>query len=544
MGLGDAYQDSVDLTLSNMASMPLDPLPPKKNNGLVTAIPRAVAGAASEISGNVMDLLGAYGKSVAAYGAPSASPLGQTDEERAGSERQRQALADGEDLFRSDASQPLYDFARDLRPDPNTASMAESITFGLTKGLTKALGATVVGGPIAGASAFGLSEGMTTSEELAREGVDLSTRTKVGAVTGVLTGGSALLPVAGTTLGKTAALALTGGPAAFVTEQLASKKILEGADYAELAAQYDPLDPVGLAVATLVPAGFGAWALRGRVGQSPAKTSTTAMPGPKPSNEQVDALMANNLTVARDVHETVEPKPALLSALELEQSRLDAESLELYAAAAKTLDPETAFLAQQRLDELDTSRAQQSSPDIENQRLALEKQLIAHEEGLSASRRVEEINQERAGISSQIEQLRGGLIEEPSTPALASPVSSPSIADLSPVERAGIPQQSPIQQMASKVMDLLQVNTQAPAARIKHSDPLIQATVNRVEALNRQAPDMHVALRDNGERVNLGDELEAVRREAQEGTDASLGMLDSELLQVAAECFVSVGSAG
>lgn len=107
-----------------------------------------------------------------------------------------------------------------------------------------------------------------------------------------------------------------------------------------------------------------------------------------------------------------------------------------------------------------------------------------------------------------------------------------------------MPQLNPIQQIANKVVDLLQSNTQETAPRIKHADPLIQSTINRVEELSRQTPDMHVGIRENGDRVTLGNELEAVRREAREGTDDSLGILDAELLQVAAECFISTGSAG
>ncbi len=541
MGLGEAYQDSIDLTLNNMANLPLDPLPPKKGNGFLTAIPRAVAGAVAELSGNTMDILGAYGKSVAAYGAPSASPLGQSEEEKAESERMRQALADGEDLFRNDISEPFYDFARDLRPDPNTASLAESITFGLTKGLTKAIGATVLGGPVAGASVFGASEGMTTAEDLAREGVDKNTRTKVGALTGGLAGSTALLPVAGTTLGKTAALALAGGPAAFVTEQMATRQILENADYAELAAQYDPLDPVGLAVATLIPAGFGAWALRGRATHQPAKGTTEPKTPVQPTSEQLDAVMTNNLTVARDIHETIEPKSTLIQTLEQEQARFDTQAAELAPIAARAPDAETVARVQEQLDDIN---AQPKTPENETQRLALEKQLDAHEEAFQASQRIEAINQERSRISRQIDNMRHGVPEEPSSMVGTSATSPGQSIALSPLERAGLPQLNPIKQIANKVIDLLQTNTKETAPRIKHADPLIQATVNRVEELNRLAPDMHVGLRENGERVTLGDELEAIRREAQEGADNSLGMLDSELLQVAAECYISMGSAG
>jgi hypothetical protein len=76
-----------------------------------------------------------------------------------------------------------------------------------------------------------------------------------------------------------------------------TRDILNNADYSNLADQYDPFDPVGLAVSTLVPAAFGAWALRGRAraaareGQAaPAQAAETAeAPRGPAAQELVDA---------------------------------------------------------------------------------------------------------------------------------------------------------------------------------------------------------------------------------------------------------------
>ncbi|HAV37456.1 MAG TPA: transglycosylase, partial [Massilia sp.] len=65
------------------------------------------------------------------------------------------------------------------------------------------------------------------------------------------------------TLAQTAGLVAAGGPGGFIAQQAASKAILENAGYDKLADQYDPFDPVGLAVSTLVPSAFGAYAMRG-----------------------------------------------------------------------------------------------------------------------------------------------------------------------------------------------------------------------------------------------------------------------------------------
>ena len=43
--------------------------------------------------------------------------------------------------------------------------------------------------------------------------------------------------------------------------------------------------------------------------------------------------------------------------------------------------------------------------------------------------------------------------------------------------------------------------------------------------------------------VSLADELAAIRKAAQEGTDTDFGALDAPLLKVAAECALSIGTA-
>ena len=120
----------------------------------------------------------------------------------------------------------------------------------------------VGGGVLPGAVLTGADEGMTVADDLKQQGVDLGTRTAVGAVVGVATGLGVALPVAGKTLAQTAGLVVAGGPVSFMAQQQAVRSILQAQDYSKLAEQYDPLDPVGLAVSTLIPAGFGAWGVR------------------------------------------------------------------------------------------------------------------------------------------------------------------------------------------------------------------------------------------------------------------------------------------
>ena len=52
---------------------------------------------------------------------------------------------------------------------------------------------------------------------------------------------------------------------------------------------------------------------------------------------------------------------------------------------------------------------------------------------------------------------------------------------------------------------------------------------------------MPVGVTEDGTHITAREELEAIRREAAEGTDTTLGADDAPLLQVAAECFLSSG---
>tara|TARA_B100001105_G_scaffold236652_1_gene212615 strand:+ start:19668 stop:20819 length:1152 start_codon:yes stop_codon:yes gene_type:complete len=206
-------------------------------------------------------------------------------------------------------SQVMRDVARDLRPDPNTAGVAENIVFGLGRGLTKGALYLGAGGPILGAAAFGVDEGATTMADLQQQGVDANTALKAGVAAGV--GGTVglALPMAGSTVGRTVGLWAVGGPGAFVAQQAATQKILRDADYGRIAESYDPLDPVGLAVAALVPGVFAGLHIRGlrRPGEA-APTPEAAPPRPAVDLDAVDAAMTHNLTAQADALAKLPPE--------------------------------------------------------------------------------------------------------------------------------------------------------------------------------------------------------------------------------------------
>lgn len=407
MGILDAYQDSTDTALRVMATQPLTPEPVTPKHSTWSAPFRAVAAGAAEVAGNVMDTAGAFGQVSAAAGGltPGFDPDAAKNR-NATVEAFDKLKTDGIN-WRTDEAQQAYKFGADLRPDPLTAGTAENIVFGLTKGLTKAIGAAATLGPVGGAAAFGVSEGLTTAEDLANQGVDQQTRSKVGAVTGAMSAAGVVLPVAGKTLAQTAGLVLVGGPASFMAQQQATRSILENANYGEIAKQYDPLDPVGLTVATLLPAGFAAYAKRGGF-------------GPKATPEAIDAAMVQNITARADAHGdvTAEQMPAMFGADE----------------------------------------AQATAP------------LPTVKESLTV-------------------QPENAVVKDSFT-------------------------------------------TETP-----------DAYAARVDAIAKEQPDLIARLDDAGQPVKLSDELAAIKKQAQEGTDTEFGALDAPLLKTAIECALSLGAA-
>lgn len=168
------------------------------------------------------------------------------------------------------------------RPDPLASTAASNVVHGFTQFATKAIGySAVTGSPITGAALTGADTGTNTSLDLQAQGIDKATADKVGVVTGIGAGASTLIPVVGSTVGRTVGLALAGGPATYIAENLAAQQILKHAHYDTQAQQFQPFDPVGLLVATAFPMffGLGVHSMESRAGK----------PGVKPTDDQVAA---------------------------------------------------------------------------------------------------------------------------------------------------------------------------------------------------------------------------------------------------------------
>jgi hypothetical protein len=71
----------------------------------------------------------------------------------------------------------------------------------------------------------------------------------------------------------------------------------------------------------------------------------------------------------------------------------------------------------------------------------------------------------------------------------------------------------------------------------------MRSVADRVAAVEAERADMVVRTDADGKPVTVKQEMERVRREAAEGTDNELGLLDADLLRAAADCALSTGAA-
>lgn len=394
--------------LARMPAAPQPIVPASKWNGWSAPL-RGLSAAVAEVGAFAADAAKGYGQVQAASGARAGGMFAaQTEAERREQEEQSQRIEQQGVDTDSDIGHSLRNVSRDYRPDPATAGLAESLTFDLFRFAGKAVGYAATTGPAA-PLLLGGDEAMTVSADLQEQGVDPITAARAGLVAGGTAAAGIVLPVAapGSVL-KTAGLWAVGGPGAFVAQQVATRELLADADYGALAQQYDPLDPVGLAVASLVPAAFAVHALRG------------ARARPALTPEQVDAAMTHDLTLQQDVRETATPEQI-----------------------AKDFTPE----------------------DLER-------------------------------------------IQPREVPAQASDAGIPT--------RAGQGEE----------------------------DAVLRAALARADEIEAASPDMVVQRTEDGQEITASQALERIRREAQEGTDTELGAQDASLLDVAAQCALSIGSPG
>lgn len=160
-------------------------------------------------------------------------------------------------LFTSETGNTLRAVAKDYMPDAQTTGAAGQILANGASFLTQAGVAMGTSGPIIGAGEVGALSGMQEADRLREQGVDQRTREQAGMAVGVGTGASMLLPMSGASALTRFAKGAVGGAASYAAQTEAEKLILQR-QYPQLAAQFDPLDPTGLAISAGVPGLLGA----------------------------------------------------------------------------------------------------------------------------------------------------------------------------------------------------------------------------------------------------------------------------------------------
>lgn len=206
---------------------------------------------------------------------------------------QETILAD-EGLSRAAMDKALRKGIDEMNPDPLTATMASQFLQQGARVVTKALGYGVMAGPAGAVVGTGIDEGATGFMEMRDRGVDTATAAKAGAVRGVAMAASVAMPVVGKTLARTAGLVAVGGPGLFVAEQSATREILQRARYGQIASEYDPLDPVGLALSVAVPGAIGVAMHRARVRSAAPAEAPSPWEAMARDPEAVDAALVNH----------------------------------------------------------------------------------------------------------------------------------------------------------------------------------------------------------------------------------------------------------
>lgn len=503
MGILDLHTDELQTAGRNTAFIPPPaPTPRFSMWGTTTAAPRGVAAGAAESTGFWADILGAFGQVAGAY--PEALGVGGlTAQQRKEAGEARQKLLTEGVSFSSEAGDLFRGVAQSYRPDAATASTAEQLVFDFSRFASKAVGYSVAAGPVAGSVLTGADEGMAEADRLRQQGVDLATRTKAGAVAGVAAAAGVALPVAGKTLAQTAGLVALGGPLSFSGQQLVTREILAGAGYGRIADQYDPLDPVGLAVSTLVPAGFGAWALRGAARRAGAKVSEGEIPL-RESDAGSPAPLPDETIDAARVHLLAEEQQRASLAPEGDMRAADADA----AAQARAADQ------------------------------------IATGEPVNVLREAGDLPPDArlTEMARAIDTVMRAEAEAVAAREAAVPVVEPLVRAEPEAAPAAEPDASPVAQVVRQALDQIRTEIETLTGQpLPRAEPQQQAeakpppTQLRMQELEARSPDMMVRIDGMDEPMPMREFMRQVKEQAQRETE------DAQLVEVAATCFLSRG---
>ena len=582
-------------TVRSLSTLPPEPPKPRERSAW-SVVPRVVGSAAASVLGSVADVAKAFG--AASAQTMESDPLAVIavgrDRTRAGAEEGRRQIAEGEE-FISGPGESFRAVRRDLRPDPATASTAERLVFGVGEPLLTLIGGALTMGP-AGLVAAGAQQGMQQADDLREQGVDRTTRAKVGTLTAGATVAGAALPLAGSTLARTAGLYALGGPGAFVAQQAATREILRQADYAEIAEQFDPTDPLGLAISALVPLPFAAYGaarnIRAMRAPKPAPDAASAAEPVVPP-EVADAAMVQNITTLSDAQAMRAMEPPELSTTPAQrEAKSQVQRLSEYAeqegeriggvshlrgmveqlvkvyvnsgreagramlddhALNARLDSNFAYEVEMPgfLDELDAELAKSAESFVRDNSGRFDPASASLTDppplaGLpptqtpalgtltDAYQTARTRTEPRADDAPEVANIVTGLREAGDDPRRVAAFERL----LAQEARTG---KSPVDATADAVEGMRAMTDEQITGTDRPPKPapdvLMQSVADRVMEVETLAPNLKVT--DDATAVEF---MAAARREAAEGTDAELGSLDADLVRVAADCALSTGS--
>lgn len=340
-------------------------------------------------------------------------------------------------------------------PDAQTSTFASEFIHGGARVLSKVAGYSAIGGPVGALVGTTLDEAGTQYLTLRDKGVDPGTAAAAGAVRGASTAVGFAIPVAGSTIGRTAALAVAGGPLSTFTETAVTREILARADYADLASQLDPWDPALLGASIIPGAAFGIAAHAGRARR--AKAATAEAPQPDPL-------------------QAVATEPGMVEAAHVALQRQAIEANMLGDAA----DPQARVTHQRALDEarraldsgepmrlgdvvVDEGRARAAAERLVPALRAMDEQVVAERPAYvePAPAPSAQFSADAQALDPQMAQLLGRveptLDRQPEPPAAATPAQR---ADRIAVERPDMPVRMDENEPSQPVRDVLTVERQ------------------------------------------------------------------------------------
>jgi hypothetical protein len=541
----DAFDASLESAVDDIAKRPRAPKPQEPSFSLWGAVRGggrgALAGVAEGMASSA-EVLGAFGQISAATGARSGGMFSmQTEAERAETEKQAREIREQGVDYRSGAGISFRNVAEGYMPDPVTAHGAEQAVAEFGRLGAKAILAGVTMGPLAGAAVAGAEEGFTEAEKLARQGVDVETRTKAGAVTGAITAFGFGLPVAGKTVAGTLGLALAGGPASFMGQQAATRSILENAGYEKLADQYDPFDPTGLALSTLVPLGFGALAMRSAArarGHAPAERTPVSQ---AVDEATVDAarvellrehIEANRATPADDLVASAAHDKAMSRAIDQMADGAKVEVIDQIpeTAAVRIVEEMDTRVAGLR-EEMDAMQARGEIPEaparVEPERFDIARLADEARGLLDEGRPVGEVIGRMKASGQDVPPALQNMLIGASEFASRMPELMDSFRALES-RKAG----APVQDLIADAVEGMRKGGEGKAQPNPLQERIDALIVGKPNALDEKMP---IAFDDQGratEHMTLREYLDTVTRESQQ--DAA----EAELIQVAANCFL------